>query len=119
MSEQIKYLEIDAQAGLAEINLTVSGLQIINIVVGEEGLGTDSGLKLGTNHNEAYYGDLGNIAYLHSQKPHTIIGEGEKKTGVDAGTLGQLSVTDDYLYICVKQGDSTTAVWKRIVLFQT
>ena len=46
-------------------------------------------------------------------------GEGEKKTGVDPGVLFQMSITDDYLYICVFPGEAGTAIWKRTVLFQT
>lgn len=46
-------------------------------------------------------------------------GYGEKKTGVDAGKEFELSITDDYLYICVTPGEAGIAVWKKIVLFQT
>jgi hypothetical protein len=44
---------------------------------------------------------------------------GEKKTGVDAGFLGQISINDDYFYVCVIAGAIGVAVWKRGVLFQT
>jgi len=47
------------------------------------------------------------------------MGEGEKKTGVDAGTIGQMSITDDYLYICVLSGEIGIAIWKKSVLFAT
>jgi len=53
--------------------------------------------------------------------------EGVKQTGVDAGILGDISITDDYVYWCVKTGvtESTigakdgTAIWKRFVGFAT
>lgn len=45
--------------------------------------------------------------------------EGEKRTGVDAGELHAESVTDDYLYKCVKGGEAGVAVWKKILLFQS
>lgn len=48
------------------------------------------------------------------------IGTGEKLTGVDAGTLHQLSVTDDYLYVCVSPGtEPGTATWKKLALTQS
>lgn len=46
-------------------------------------------------------------------------GYGEKKTGIHSGKEFELSVTDDYLYICVQPGDEKNAIWKKIVLFQT
>ena len=45
--------------------------------------------------------------------------EGEKRTGVDAGELHAESVTDDYLYKCIKGGEAGVAVWKKILLFQS
>ena len=45
--------------------------------------------------------------------------DGEKKTGVDAGVYGQISITDDYIYVCVQTGVAGVAIWKRSVLFQT
>jgi hypothetical protein len=47
------------------------------------------------------------------------IGYGSKQTGVDEGTLYQLSIDDDFLYVCVVAGDTSTAVWKRVHISQT
>jgi hypothetical protein len=47
------------------------------------------------------------------------IGSGIKKTGVDSGTLNQISIDDDHIYICVEAGDNNTAIWKRVALSQT
>ena len=44
---------------------------------------------------------------------------GIKQTGTDAGILGELSIDDDYMYICVIEGGATVAVWKKIALSQT
>ena len=44
---------------------------------------------------------------------------GEKKTGVDAGTVQSISFTDDYVYFCVQGGDAGTAIWKKALLYQT
>ena len=47
------------------------------------------------------------------------VGTGEKKTGVDSGYYRQISITDDYLFICVLEGEAGTAIWKKTILFQT
>jgi len=44
---------------------------------------------------------------------------GTKQTGVDGGTVGDVSVDDDYLYVCVVTGGAGVAVWKKSVLFKT
>lgn len=44
---------------------------------------------------------------------------GEKSSLIDAGTKGDISITDDYLYVCVVTGDAGEAVWKKTILFQT
>lgn len=44
---------------------------------------------------------------------------GERITGTHAGQLWQMSVSDDYLYVCVQTGDASTAIWKKTILFQT
>lgn len=56
-----------------------------------------------------------------------ITGNGEKATGTHAGILGGMSITNDYLYVCVQTGlaesasgtKDGTAIWKRTILFQT
>jgi hypothetical protein len=44
---------------------------------------------------------------------------GEKLTGRDAGKFGQRSLTDDYEYTCVQEGDETNAIWKSKSLIAT
>ena len=44
---------------------------------------------------------------------------GEKKTGKDAGVCPSISITDDYLYVCVQSGDAASAIWKKTLLFHT
>jgi hypothetical protein len=44
---------------------------------------------------------------------------GSRQTGSDAGIEGQISINDDYIYVCVTGGEAGVAVWKRSVLFQT
>lgn len=41
---------------------------------------------------------------------------GEKQSAVDAGTLGELSIDDDYMYVCVIAGGAGSATWKKIPL---
>ena len=45
--------------------------------------------------------------------------EGEKITGRDAGFLSNISLTDDYLYVCVQSGDEHNAVWKKFIIART
>lgn len=54
-----------------------------------------------------------------SVNPDGTTQEGERITGVHAGKLGEMSLTDDYAYICVKGGPVGTAIWKQFVLFKT
>lgn len=48
-----------------------------------------------------------------------VIGSTEKITGTHAGKFGEQSITDDYFYMCVTEGDSATAIWKKVLLFQS
>lgn len=41
---------------------------------------------------------------------------GEKQSSVDVGQVGQLSIDDDYLYVCVAAGAAGAATWKKIAL---
>jgi len=44
---------------------------------------------------------------------------GEKATGIDAGVFGEISLTDDEIFICVKSGAIGTAIWKVTQLVKT
>lgn len=44
---------------------------------------------------------------------------GEKKTNINSGIQGDLSITDDYLYVCVFSGIATVAIWKKVALNET
>jgi hypothetical protein len=46
-------------------------------------------------------------------------GNGVRITGTDSGTFGDISITDDYVYVCVQTGTNLTAIWKKIVAFQS
>lgn len=48
-----------------------------------------------------------------------IMKEGEKRTSTDAGYFGQMSLTDDYLYVCVKEGVGGDAKWKKISMYES
>ena len=56
---------------------------------------------------------------LKGEEGRICVLTGAKQTGADPGILNELSLTDDYLYICVKSGDENTAVWKKAILYQT
>jgi len=48
-----------------------------------------------------------------------LIPEGEKHSATHAGTFGEMSLSDDYLFLCVKTGAAGNAIWKRTTLHQT
>ena len=50
--------------------------------------------------------------------PFTFM-EGAKSSATDAGTISDISITDDYIYWCVKTGTAGNAIWKRAVVFAT
>lgn len=50
---------------------------------------------------------------------NVIVGYATKQTGSDAGTQGELSIDDDYLYVCTVTGGIGVAIWKRVPLMQT
>ena len=58
-------------------------------------------------------------SWLYIGKQKNSIFAGEKSSSTDAGEFGDMSITDDYLYICVSGGNAGTATWKRIPLFAT
>lgn len=54
--------------------------------------------------------------YLASLKGSSV-SEGERYSSTSAGTVGEMSVSDDYLYICVASGIAGSARWKKTILF--
>jgi len=48
-----------------------------------------------------------------------FIPAGEKSSAVDPGTFGEASLSDDYLFLCVKTGTAGNAIWKKTSLHQT
>ena len=67
--------------------------------------------------NKNFYTNEESWLYIGKQK--NSIFAGEKSSSTDAGEFGDMSITDDYLYICVSGGNAGTATWKRIPLFAT
>ena len=47
------------------------------------------------------------------------LSEGAKNTATHEGILWQMSIEDDYIYICVKTGTAGNAIWKKALLFAT
>lgn len=43
--------------------------------------------------------------------------EGEKRSSRDAGQLWDMSLTDDYVYVCTRAGAAGQAIWKKFLLF--
>ena len=44
---------------------------------------------------------------------------GSKSSSNNSGVVGDMSITDDYVYICVSTGNVGNAIWKKIPLFAT
>lgn len=82
--------------------------QIINIgTIGGDGTGDtiyDGGAKINANFTELY---AGNIL------------TGDKSSALDAGTFKQMSLGDDYLYVCTQTGTAGNAIWKKTPLFKS
>lgn len=66
--------------------------------------------------SEARLFEAGDKARLDQLVP---VGWGAKSSAADPGVLLQMSVSDDYLFVCVKAGVAGQAVWKRAILFTT
>jgi len=62
-------------------------------------------------------GELANSSYNASS--FLYITWGSKYSSSDAGTVGQRSIDDDYLYICVATGGAGAATWKKTALMQS
>lgn len=43
--------------------------------------------------------------------------EGDKSSSTDAGEWSQISLGDDYLYVCTKTGTAGNAIWKKMPMF--
>lgn len=66
--------------------------------------------------SEARRFEAGDKARLDTFLP---TGQGERLTGIHPGAYGEMSLTDDYLFVCVRAGGPGLATWKRTVLFAT
>lgn len=92
----------------------------LNIPIEIRGKGLTIGITDGQGIKEYWWKNgIQDVELIPKTGTYISIGYGEKKTGIDSGEEFELSVTDDYLYICVQSGDEKNAIWKKIVLFQT
>ena len=87
---------------------------------------TENGLAIGPRGKSAYeiWLDLGYLGteqdFLNSLKGTAgTVFEGAKSSAIDAGSFGDISVTDDYTYFCVKAGSAGNAIWKKSIMFLT
>ena len=78
---------------------------------------------------EGFYGMSLLTEHLNGEDPHPqyllrdeaggiTIGYGSKYSALDAGFLLEISVDDDFMYICVEAGAVGNARWKRVPLKQ-
>lgn len=47
-----------------------------------------------------------------------VVGSGPRSSALDAGLLFEMSIDDDYMYVCVKAGSAGNAVWKKSILIR-
>jgi hypothetical protein len=47
-----------------------------------------------------------------------VVPFGTKRSEFDAGAVGEMSVDDDFFYICVTAGSAGNAIWKRTALIK-
>ena len=87
---------------------------------------TENGTAISPRGKSAYeiWLDEGNTGteqdFLDSLKGTAgTVFEGAKSSAVDAGSFGDISVTDDYTYFCVKTGSAGNAIWKKSIMFLT
>jgi hypothetical protein len=98
-------------------DVIIQTLKVVNT------LSYDRVITVSSDISSAYYMQL--CKYYRDQAEYyasismTGMGDGERKTGIHAGVLKEMSITDDYVYICVVGGDVGVAVWKKFILFQT
>lgn len=59
------------------------------------------------------------LSQVYNMVESIKIGSGPRSSDKDAGKLNEMSLDDDYLYICVKAGDAGKAIWKKTLMFQT
>ena len=87
---------------------------------------TENGLAVGPRGKSAYeiWLDQGYEGteqdFLNSLKGTAgNVFEGAKSSASDAGTFGDISLTDDYTYFCVQSGSAGNAIWKKSIMFIT
>ena len=87
---------------------------------------TENGTAIGPPGKSAYeiWLEEGNTGteqdFLDSLKgAEWVFSSGAKSSFIDAGTFGDISLTNDYVYFCVQSGSAGTAIWKKSIMFQT
>lgn len=58
-------------------------------------------------------------AFADGSRAVYYIPSGSKQSSVDAGTFGETSLDDDYLYVCVQTGSAGSAIWKQTAILQS
>lgn len=67
---------------------------------------------IGTGANQVAVGN-------HTHSSFITLQSGDKSSSLDAGTIKDISLGDDYLYICTQTGTAGNAIWKKIPLFKS
>lgn len=87
----------------------------MNVTVYADAIDSNNGLYILLNKD--LFGNENSWLHIRSVDGNSIL-SGDKYSATDSGTFGDISITDDYLYICVLTGEAGNAIWKRSPLFK-
>lgn len=108
---------LDSNTYLTSYTETDPIVGAINGIVKADGAGTISSAISGTDYQLPLTADTDYLTPGTAATTYApIIGAGAKSTATDAGTVNDLSLTDDYLYVCVQTGTAGNAKWKKTPL---
>ena len=98
--------------------VTASGTLLLSQLTSMAAGAAGEGLSPGGLEGEYFIKNSG-TDYDASWGKLRISQEGSKSSSSSSGMLGELSVDDDFIYICVSAGTAGSATWKRFQLHQT
>lgn len=107
---------VHASAGVIQVVGAGRTNDVPNIANGSFWVGDGDGVATAINFDTAIET---NLIVAANTAARYIVDTGEKTSASDAGTFGEMSIVDDYLYMCVQTGTVGNAIWKRAPLFAT
>ena len=114
-------INVEAVQQVTEVSVAGFGLKgdsAYQIWLNEGNIGTEEDFLLSLKGDTGDKGEKGE----KGEKGDTgdvIIYQGVRSSSANAGTMGDISITDDYVYFCVQTGTAGNAIWKKSLLFTT